>query len=199
MCSFVDVNPANTEQVCKPNSVSRRRRDGDHSSRPAVAGGLERPTRRSYSDKSEFGRAALLTPPYLVLHCEEFAWPRMSPHAPVRSYIKPANGPHHFTHHPDESGLVCSLLHLSSSNRHQIRAAVRPGVLSNAPPLAGSLPYSVRTFLSRLEVSNRDLKPSVVGSNRPTCSLQGRKIIANQCSTGIAQAQTLLNLDPDNR
>ena len=22
------------------------------------------------------GRAALLTPPYLVLHCEEFAWPR---------------------------------------------------------------------------------------------------------------------------
>jgi len=23
------------------------------------------------------------------LHREEFAWPRMSPHAPVRSYIKP--------------------------------------------------------------------------------------------------------------
>ena len=32
------------------------------------------------------GRAALLTPPYLVLHREEFAWPRMSPRAPVRSY-----------------------------------------------------------------------------------------------------------------
>jgi len=30
-----------------------------------------------------------MTPPYLVLHCEEFAWPRMSPRAPVRSYIKP--------------------------------------------------------------------------------------------------------------
>jgi len=43
-----------------------------------------------------------MTPPYLVLHCEEFAWPRMSPHAPVRSYIKPLvleKGPHHFTHH----------------------------------------------------------------------------------------------------
>jgi len=39
-----------------------------------------------------FGRAALLTPPYLVLHREEFAWPRMSPHAPVRSYIKPFVG-----------------------------------------------------------------------------------------------------------
>jgi len=25
-------------------------------------------------------------PPYLVLHREEFAWPRMSPRAPVRSY-----------------------------------------------------------------------------------------------------------------
>src|SRR6266545_925306 len=36
-----------------------------------------------------FGRAALITLPYLVLHREEFAWPRMSPHAPVRSYFKP--------------------------------------------------------------------------------------------------------------
>jgi hypothetical protein len=53
-----------------------------------------------------FGRAALLTPPYLVLHCEEFAWPRMSPHAPVRSYrtISPIT----------RLGLVCFLLHLSS-------------------------------------------------------------------------------------
>ncbi len=41
------------------------------------------------SSRNCFGRAALLTPPYLVLHREEFAWPRMSPHAPVRSYIKP--------------------------------------------------------------------------------------------------------------
>ncbi len=34
-----------------------------------------------------FERAALVTLPYLVLHREEFAWPRMSPHAPVRSYF----------------------------------------------------------------------------------------------------------------
>jgi hypothetical protein len=33
-----------------------------------------------------------LTPPYLVLHREEFAWPRVSPCAPVRSYIKPLWG-----------------------------------------------------------------------------------------------------------
>src|SRR6266403_5436236 len=54
-----------------------------------------------------FGRAALLTPPYLVLHREEFAWPRMLPCAPVRSYsfqilnLKLAFRPHRFTHHLD--------------------------------------------------------------------------------------------------
>src|SRR5712691_5291168 len=88
-----------------------------------------------------FGRAALLTPPYLVLHCEEFAWPRVSPLAPVRSYIKP-HGPHRFTHHLNSRvrRLVCFLLHLSSSKNDYSP--------SDAPPLAGSLPYSVRTFLS---------------------------------------------------
>jgi hypothetical protein len=35
----------------------------------------------------------------LILHREEFAWPRLSPNAPVRSYFKPC-GSHHFTHHP---------------------------------------------------------------------------------------------------
>jgi len=39
--------------------------------------------------KSALGGQPYLTPPYLVLHCEEFAWPRVSPRAPVRSYIKP--------------------------------------------------------------------------------------------------------------
>src|SRR5258705_5647790 len=50
---------------------------------------IKRSTRRSYPDESGFGRAALLTPPYLILHREEFAWPHVSPHTPVRSYIKP--------------------------------------------------------------------------------------------------------------
>jgi len=44
-----NLNPAKTEQVYKPNSVSRRSRDGDHSSRPVVAEWLKRPTRRSLS------------------------------------------------------------------------------------------------------------------------------------------------------
>ena len=64
---------------------------GDHSSRPYVAGRLKRPTRRRGALPKEraFGRAALCPPPYLVLHREEFAWPRLSPDAPVRSYFKP--------------------------------------------------------------------------------------------------------------
>jgi hypothetical protein len=49
------------------------------------------------------GGQPLLTPPYLVLHCEEFAWPTMLPPTPVRSYFKPAKGPHRFTHHPQPS------------------------------------------------------------------------------------------------
>ena len=35
------------------------------------------------------GGQPFLTPPYLILHREEFAWPYVSPHTPVRSYIKP--------------------------------------------------------------------------------------------------------------
>src|SRR5215204_7764226 len=64
---------------------------GDHSSRPYVAGRLKRPTRRrgALSEERAFGRAALCPPPYLVLHREEFTWPRLSPRAPVRSYFKP--------------------------------------------------------------------------------------------------------------
>ncbi len=66
--------------------------------------------------------------PYLVLHLEEFAWPRMSPHAPVSSY--PTISPITFR-------LDCFLLHLSSPAE------------AGARPLAGSMLYGVRTFLSR--------------------------------------------------
>src|SRR5467141_2784809 len=69
-----------------------------HLAQPLPAGSSDLPGGRSRFEisnlkfQNDFGRAALLTPPYLVLHREEFAWPRMSPHAPVRSYIKPLPG-----------------------------------------------------------------------------------------------------------
>src|SRR6266536_2143677 len=78
-------------------SVSRilysgRNRSGDHSSSPTVTSWIERPTRRLRTGNP-------ITPPYLVLHREEFAWPRVLPRTPVRSYIKPTKEPHRFTHH----------------------------------------------------------------------------------------------------
>jgi hypothetical protein len=60
-----------------------------HLGQSLPAGSSDLPGGRGPDIVGTLGRAALLTPPYLVLHREEFAWPRMSPHAPVRSYIKP--------------------------------------------------------------------------------------------------------------
>jgi len=113
-----------------------------------------------------------LTPPYLVLHREEFAWPRMSPHAPVRSYrtISPITSWDQRSHR-----LVCFLLHLSSPPVSNLTIWPPPG----APPLAGSLPYGVRTFLSRL---------SPAATARPVL-MQGGQIIANECSTSHKEAQ----------
>ena len=117
------------------------------------------------------GGQPCLTPPYLVLHYEEFTWPHALPHAPVRSYIKPPKGPHRFTHHPlvaytlqcsPPRWLVSSLLHLSSPIPCAANASARLPSWTDAPPLAGSLPYSVRTFLSLARRRSSD---------RPTCSL----------------------------
>ena len=109
-----------------------------------------------------------LTPPYLVLHREEFAWPRMSPRAPVRSYrtISP------ITSRPmiAEAGLFSVALVVAQ------RVKSHETTTSDAPPLAGSLPCSVRTFLSRL---------SPAATARPVL-LQGLAIIANQCSNGYS-------------
>ena len=69
------------DQVCKPNSVP------DPMNQEVIIP-LAQPLPVGSSDLPEgFERAALMTPSYLVLHREEFAWPRMSPHAPVRSYF----------------------------------------------------------------------------------------------------------------
>jgi len=55
-----------------------------HLAQPLPAGSSDLPGGRSGSKSASGGQP--LTPPYLVLHREEFAWPRMSPRAPVRSY-----------------------------------------------------------------------------------------------------------------
>ena len=111
-----------------------------------------------------------LTPPYLVLHREEFAWPRMSPHAPVRSYrtVSPITSLIN-----DRRGwfVFCCTCRRPAC---QISRFKPP----DAPPLAGSLPCGVRTFLSRL---------SPAATARPVL-LQGEADYSKGCSTGIVSA-----------
>ncbi len=154
------------------------------------------------------GGQPFLTPPYLVLHCEEFAWPRMSPHAPVRSYIKPLRAaPFHpspaaaFRRPDRRSGcstgaanrLVCSLLHLSSLQN--LRSEISNLRLCwNAPPLAGSLPFSVRTFLSWRVTPKSEIKPEKRQQRPPDLfSCKAGKSIANLCSTRIAHVVRVFN------
>jgi len=105
-------------------------------------------------------RAALITPPYLVLHREEFAWPRVSPRAPVRSYIKPLRAaPFHPSPRlqiPDLriwntvgwSTFCCTCRRPKGSRLKFQIGNLRFEIPSDAPPLAGPLPSGVRTFLS---------------------------------------------------
>jgi len=111
----------------------------------------------------------------------------MLPPTPVRSYFKPREGPHRFTHHPQPprpegrdsplAGLFSVALVVIRQDEQQLNAN---RFSPDAQPLAGSLPYSVRTFLSfnpeRFEAATA----------RPAL-LQGSWIIANHCSTRTAQ------------
>jgi hypothetical protein len=118
------------------------------------------------------GRAALVTPPYLVLHREEFAWPHMSPCTPVRSYIKPYGRTVSPITPTSGAGLFSVALVVAQQTR-----TVNCRNLPDAPPLAGSLPCGVRTFLPRLP-----------GGDRPTCSIARQPKYSIECSTRIALA-----------
>jgi hypothetical protein len=74
------------KRVYKPNFVFPITRDGDHSSGPNITIRLKRSTRNLLP--FGFVRAAReFAVPYLILHREEFTWPRLSPTAPVSSYL----------------------------------------------------------------------------------------------------------------
>jgi len=108
--------------------------------------------------KQNYERAARKAFSYLVLHHEEFTWPRLLPNTPVSSYLTvspiTATCDARDFHFKSEIGnytlsrvrLVFSLLHLSS-----------PG-FPGARTLSGSLPYGVRTFLFPKEATARLLQ-----------------------------------------
>src|ERR1043165_4346468 len=134
--------PRIREQVCKPNSVHREPRTTRSwaiiplgRTLPDGSSDLPGGVARSQKERA-FGRAALCPPPYLVLHREEFAWPRLSPDAPVRSYFKPRRAA---PFHPSPAALrpktkarwlVSSLLHLSS---HGVQASALAAFRRPAP------------------------------------------------------------------
>jgi len=114
-----------------------------HLVQPLPAGSSDLPGGRS-GPKSTSGGQPCLTPPYLVLHREEFAWPRMSPHAPVRSYrtVSPITR--------CRAGLFSVALVVTPQSRKTVRC----------PAVSG---------LAALWCSDFPL-PADAGSNRPTCS-----------------------------
>ena len=73
--------------ACKPNFVAGPKVGGNHSSGPFVAERLERPTRKRRRLSPALSGQLKKAFPYLVLHHEEFTWPRLLPDAPVSSYL----------------------------------------------------------------------------------------------------------------
>ena len=71
----------------KPNFVGCPKATGNHSSRPTVADRLKRSTRKCRFAFAKHSAGRRIAFPYLILHHEEFAWPRLLPDAPVSSYL----------------------------------------------------------------------------------------------------------------
>ena len=164
-------NPAITEQVCKPNSVLQAEPEVAiiHLAQPLPAGSSDLPGGRS-GPKSASGGQPWLTPPYLVLHREEFAWPRMSPRAPVRSYrtISP------ITSRPDDRRgwfVFCCTCRRPACQISRFNNVRRPAVSGLAALWCSDFPL-----------------PAFAGSDRPTCSHARLADYSNKCSTGIVSA-----------
>src|ERR1051325_2213525 len=134
---------------------------GDHSSRPDVAVRRKRPPRRRGAAALKVARSD--GPPFARLpiwSCTARSLPGRACHHTRRCAL---TAPFHPL--PVRAGLFSVALVVAPQPQPQLRGT---------PPLAGSLPCSVRTFLSRL---------SPAATARPVL-LQGGAIIANQCSNG---------------
>src|ERR1043166_3130237 len=162
------------EQVCKPNSVPRNPRDGFGAA--IIPLGRSSPPGRLRTGNPNW------RPPYLVLHREEFAWPRVLPRAPVRSYFK-ASELHRMPapFHPSPAVISCGPLAARLAGWYALCCPCRRPATSEtlslpltppcAQPLAGSLPYAVRTFLPRTFLRARRRPPDLL-------SMRGARIIA---------------------
>ena len=114
---------------------------GGHPSRPAVAGRLERPTRRHRAGSPQASARTVTSRwrPFLALLRVGFTEPLRSPGMLVSSYLT-------VSPLPDRSPAVCFLWHFPAG---------RPGL-----PLATTLPYGVRTFLGDGHETRRRDRPA---------------------------------------
>ena len=130
-------------------------RMGDHSSRPYVAGRLKRPTRRRGALPFESARSD--GPPFARLpiwSCTARSLPGRACHQARRCALTLSpEGPHRFTHHPlrgpEGSRPLAGLFSVALVVARPFRNCSRSPSPPCAQPLAGSLPFGVRTFLPR--------------------------------------------------
>jgi len=146
-------NPAKTEQVCKPNSVLRFEIEVAiiHLVQPLPAGSSDLPGGRSEPRFASGGQPCWRLP---IWSCTARSLPGRACHHTRRCAL---TAPFHPL--PVRAGLLSVALVVAQQSKPP-----------DAPPLAGSLPCSVRTFLSRL---------SPAATARPVL-LQGWAIIANE-------------------
>src|ERR671935_2741547 len=128
------------EPPCKPSSVPRNQRGGEHSSRTrvtarlqrAIPGGSGRASLRSARSRDRTTPLRAM-PPYLLLHQVGFAVPRRLPGARCA-----LTAPFHPCHAPPrgDRSAVCFLWHCPAGRPDR--------------PLTGTLPFGARTFLGGL-------------------------------------------------
>lgn len=140
---------------CDRHAPRGARAGGGHPSRPAVAGRLERPTRRHRAGRPQASARAvvlLVDGPFLALLRVGFTEPPRSPGVLVGSYptVSPLPSP--------MGSAVCFLWHCPAG---------RPGL-----PLATTLPCGVRTFLGGgpgpADATARSTRPSRTHPNDAT-------------------------------
>src|SRR5215213_6194744 len=126
-----------------------------------LPGGVARPRKGERSDGQPFARLPIWS-------CTARSLPsRACHHARWCALTLSPDGPHRFTHHPlpppEGEGPLAGLFSVALVvARRTARPLSQPPIPTGAPPLAGSLPFGVRTFLPRGPFKS-------CGGDRPTC------------------------------
>jgi len=152
------------EGASKPVSrilFSAKGRNGDHSSSPTIARGVQRPTRGSWRDGQPL-------PSYLVLLRVGFTMPPVSPPGRCALTLIPGDpGPHLFTlTAPDRPKAPARRYIFCGTFRTRGVPPDESGIPLGPSPLASTLPCGVRTFLSPAPASPDEVHRSARARQR---------------------------------